>query len=68
MRITMRVAVSGTADGVELPAAGETADLPDSLAAELLASGHAVAAEEPARSGGGRAETATAAPAAKRSR
>lgn len=49
MMITMRRQISGTRDGVDWPAPGESIDLPDDEAAQLIALGHAVVpGEEPA--------------------
>lgn len=43
MLITMRRQISGTRDGVDWPAPGETIDVPDEEAASLIALGHAEA-------------------------
>ena len=43
MIVTMRRQISGTRDGVDWPAPGETIDLPDDEAATLIALGHAEA-------------------------
>ncbi len=49
MIVTMRRQISGTRDGVDWPAPGETIDVPDEEAASLIALGHAVVpGEEPA--------------------
>jgi hypothetical protein len=67
MKVTMRVQMSGTRDGVDWPAPGESISLPDDEAAQLLAQGMAVvpggiesASAEPV------AETAEAAKATRR--
>lgn len=57
MLVTMRYQISGSRDGEDWPAPGETIDLPDDEAAELVATGMAVAGKEAA------AETATDGPA-----
>jgi len=43
MIVTMRRQISGTRDGVDWPAPGETIDVPDDEAAGLIALGHAEA-------------------------
>lgn len=43
MIVTMRRQISGTRDGVDWPAPGETIDVPDDEAATLIALGHAEA-------------------------
>lgn len=49
MIVTMRRQISGTRDGVDWPAPGETIDVPDDEAATLIALGHAVVpGEDPA--------------------
>ncbi len=49
MIVTMRRQISGTRDGVDWPAPGETIDVPDDEAAQLISLGHAVVpGEEPA--------------------
>lgn len=44
MQIEMRLRVSGTRDGVDWPAPGETVDLPDGEAAQLIEDGAAIPA------------------------
>lgn len=48
MNVTMLCQISGTRDGVDWPAPGETIDVPDDEAASLVANGLAKAADEPA--------------------
>lgn len=48
MNITMLRQVSGTRDGVDWPAPGESMDVPDDEAAGLIGNGLAKAADEPA--------------------
>ena len=43
MIVTMRRQISGTRDGADWPAPGETIDLPDDEATTLIALGHAEA-------------------------
>ena len=45
MRVTMNHLISGTRNGAPWPKRGESIDLPDAEAAQLIASGVAVAAE-----------------------
>lgn len=40
----MLIEISGTIDGQPWPARGETADLPEQIAADLITNGHAIAA------------------------
>lgn len=48
MNVTMTRHISGTRDGVDWPAPGESIDVPDEEAASLIANGLAKAADEPA--------------------
>lgn len=48
MKITMRVGITGTRDGQDWPAIGETIDLPADEANELVAAGLAEAASKAA--------------------
>ncbi len=43
MIVTMRRQISGTRDGVDWPAPGETIDVPDDEAMQLISLGHAEA-------------------------
>ena len=63
VRVRMRVAISGTRNGVPWPAAGGVVELPDGEAAALLAAGLAEPAPEEAEAAVDErpAETATAA-------
>ena len=54
MRVVMAVGITGTRDGVDWPAVGESVDLPESEARDLIAAGHA-------REASVKPETATAA-------
>lgn len=47
-RVTMKSTLSGSFDGVELPAPGSEAEVPEGLAEWLVAGGHAEAATAPA--------------------
>lgn len=47
MRVTMRVAITGTRNGQPWPGAGGTIDVPEAEASDLIAAGLAVAAEKP---------------------
>jgi hypothetical protein len=48
MRVQMLTGLTGTHDGEDWPPAGAVADLPDALASDLIAAGHASAVEVPA--------------------
>lgn len=48
MKIEMRVAITGTRDGVDWPNVGDTIDLPAAEAADLIAGGLAVAVDSKA--------------------
>lgn len=48
MKVIMQARISGTRDGEDWPAPGESIDLPDDEAVQLLATGQAVAAGEDA--------------------
>jgi hypothetical protein len=72
MKVTMRVQISGLRDGVDWPAPGETVDLPDDEAAELIARGQAatpkeIKAEEKAEAATVAADETAVAPAKTRS-
>ena len=56
MKVTMRARLSGTRNGEDWPADGESIDLPDDEAVQLLNQGMAVPADE------AKAERATAKP------
>lgn len=47
MKVTMRVRISGTRDGVDWPGIGESIDVPDAEGADLCAQGYAVPAGAP---------------------
>ncbi len=67
--VRMKVQISGSRDGVDWPARGETADVPDGEAALLVATGIAEVAEvaeETATASAAGVETAT--PPVKRTR
>lgn len=49
MKITMRVSIAGTRNGVEWPPVGGDVDLPDGEAQDLIAGGLAVAADPKAK-------------------
>lgn len=63
MKIRMKVAVSGTRNGVPWPACGEVAEVSDVEGADLCAAGLADPVAEPPAAA---TETATAPPAEKR--
>lgn len=64
--VRMKVQISGSRDGVDWPARGETADVPDGEAALLVATGIAEVVEETATASAAGVETAT--PPVKRTR
>lgn len=43
MKVKMLIEISGTIDGQPWPGRGETADLPDHIASDLIGNGHAIA-------------------------
>lgn len=47
MKITMKATISGTRDGVDWPKPGESLDVPDAEAVDLLSAGLAVPAPAP---------------------
>jgi hypothetical protein len=47
MLIKLTTQITGTRDGVDWPAVGETIDVPDSEAADMIAAGLAVEVEAP---------------------
>ena len=49
MRVTMKARITGTRNGVDWPAPGETVDLPQGEAEQLVANGLAVADAQPAK-------------------
>lgn len=59
--IRMRSKISGTRDGIDWPAPGETLEVPNAEAAQLVAGGQAVLADQPetADAPTGKVETAT---------
>lgn len=64
MQVTMKRQISGTRDGVDWPAPGETIDVPDEEAAGLIANGLAEeSTAEPAGADRKGARKATAEPA-----
>lgn len=68
VKVRMRYQMSGTRDGADWPAPGETVELSDGEAAALCAQGMAEPAGAPDAAGDGEPEKATAPAAEKRAR